>query len=401
MVTGRMEKVSTIHDRVLAVLGGRKPDRIPFIDRMDFWYRGMGYQGKIPEPFREMDLSEIHQAIGFGQEDWFSPCAYKYHDLELVSRIDGCEILHEYEPEISFFPDLWGMIPVDRAGETTTELITPAGKLIYKHRCLEESIRSGTTRPQLTVRPVRQPEDYRIYEYIIEHSEFVPRFEAFYDREAGLDGFGYLVPMLNRVPFQSLLIDVVGEVPFFYDLYDNPRLVERLLEVIDHQVVDMLERFSGFQVPYIEFCDNLEGSMTNPRLFKKFVAPSYQRYSQILHAQGKKLGSHTDGNLKKLVPLLPTSGLDVCESFTPAPITDCTFEEAWAAWEDGPLIWGGIPSSYLEESLPESEFQERIETILALIRDRPIILGIGDAVMCNNDISRLSWIARQVENRQT
>ena len=393
-----MEKGSTIRDRVVAVLEGRKPDRIPFIDRMDFWYRGMSYQDKIPEPFREMSLSEIHQVIGFGQEDWLSPCAYKYHNLELVSRVEGCEILHEYEPEISFFPDLWGKIPVDKAGDTTTELITPVGKLFYKHRLLEESIRSGTTRPQLTVRPVREPEDYRIYEYIIEHSEFVPRFEAFYEREVGLDGFGYLVPMLNRVPFQSLLIDVIGEVPFFYDLYDNPKLVDRLLQVVDQQIVDMLERFSGFQVPYIEFCDNLEGSMTNPRLFKKYVAPSYQRYSQILHVQGKRLGSHTDGNLKKLISLLPESGLDVCESFTPAPITECTFEEAWAAWENGPLIWGGIPSYYLEARLPESEFQERIETILALVRDRPIILGIGDAVMCDNDINRLRWIASRIEN---
>ena len=226
-----MEKGSTIRDRVVAVLEGRKPDRIPFIDRMDFWYRGMSYQDKIPEPFREMSLSEIHQVIGFGQEDWLSPCAYKYHNLELVSRVEGCEILHEYEPEISFFPDLWGKIPVDKAGDTTTELITPVGKLFYKHRLLEESIRSGTTRPQLTVRPVREPEDYRIYEYIIEHSEFVPRFEAFYEREAGLAGSGYLVPMLNRVPFQSLLIDVIGEVPFFYGLYDNPKLVDRHFKI--------------------------------------------------------------------------------------------------------------------------------------------------------------------------
>lgn len=383
---------------MLAVLEGRKPDRIPFIDRMDFWYRGLSHQEKIPEPFRGLGLTEIHQAIGFGQEDWLSPCAYKYHNLELISRFDGNVILHKYEPEISFFPDLWGMIPIDRAGETTTELITPVGKLIIKHRLLEESILSGTTRPQLTVRPVREPEDYRVYEYIIEHSEFVPRFEAFYEREVGLDGFGYLVPLLNRVPFQSLLIDAVGEVPFFYALYDCPKLVERLLQVVDQQIVDMLERLSKFQAPYIEFVDNLEGSMTNPRLFEKFVVPSYQRYSQILHAQGKKLGSHTDGNLKKLINLLPESGLDVCESFTPAPITECTFEEAWASWGNGPLIWGGIPSYYLEERLPEPEFQERIETILALVRDRPIILGIGDAVMCDNDIDRLRWIADRIEN---
>jgi hypothetical protein len=393
-----MEKGSTIRDRVLGVLEGRKPDRIPFIDRMDFWYRGMRIQGKVPEPFRGMSLPEIHRKIGFGQEDWSSPCAFKYHNLELVSRFEGCEILHEYEPEISFFPDLWGMIPVDRAGDTITELITPVGKLYLQHSLLEESVRSGATRPQLTVRPVREPEDYRVYEFIVEHAEFVPRFEAFYEREAELDGFGYLVPMLNRVPFQSLLIDVIGEVPFFYALYDNPRLVDRLMQVLDQQIGDMLEKCSELQVPYIEFCDNLEGSMTNPRLFMKYVAPSYQRYSQILHAQGKKLGSHTDGNLKKLVPLLPESGLDVCESFTPAPITGCPFEEAWAAWENGPLIWGGIPSSYLEARLPEAEFQERIETILALVRDRSIILGIGDAVMCDNDVERIRWIASRIED---
>lgn len=388
---------SKIHERVLATLQGSKPDRIPFIDRMDFWYRGLSYQGNVPEPYRGMSLSEIHQAIGFGQEDWLCPCAYKYRKMDLVMRFEGQEILHEYEPEISYFPDLWGMVPVDQAGETTIELNTPVGKLVYKYRILEESIRSGTTRPQLMVRPIRDPEDFRIYDYIIEHSEFVPHFEAFFKRETELDGFGYLVPLLNRVPFQSLLIDAIGEVPFFYALNDTPQLVDRLLRVVDRQIVDMLENLSGFAVPYIEFGDNLEGSMTNPRLFQKYLIPCYQRYSEILHSQGKKLGSHTDGNLKKLVSLLSESGLDVCESFTPAPITECTFEEAWTAWEKGPLIWGGIPSYFLEAHVPEDEFQKRIESILVLVRNRPIILGIGDAVMCDNDIDRLKWIAQRIE----
>jgi hypothetical protein len=67
---GRMD----ISGRVRAVLPGRRPDRIPFISRMDFWYRGLSFQSKIPEAYREMELSEIHQAIGFGQEDWLCPC---------------------------------------------------------------------------------------------------------------------------------------------------------------------------------------------------------------------------------------------------------------------------------------------------------------------------------------
>lgn len=89
--------------------------------------------------------------------------------------------------------------------------------------------------------------------------------------------------------------------------------------------------------------------------------------------------------------------MDVCESFTPAPLTACIFEEAWAAWEKGPLIWGGIPSYYLEARVPEAEFRERIEALLELVRERPIILGVADAVMSDDEVERVRWIARRVE----
>jgi len=35
------------------------------------------------------------------------------------------------------------------------------------------------------------------------------------------------------------------------------------------------------------------------------------------------VGSHTDRNLKPLLRLLTESGLDVCESFSPYPLTEC------------------------------------------------------------------------------
>jgi len=385
-----------ITGRVRAVLRGNKPDRIPFISRMDFWHRGLSHQKHLPAAYGGMSLSEIHRIIGLGQEDWLALCAFKYRNLELVSYRDGREILHVFELEISFFPDLWGLLPVDRLGEMTTDLVTPAGRLVYKHNLLDESLSAGITRPQLVERPVRSPEDYEIYAYILEHSEFVPRFKEFLQREGELAGLGYLVPALNRVPFHSLLIDVLGELPLFYALHDTPTPVERLLEAVDRQTIEMLERLSGLDVPYVEFIDNLEGAMINPRLFQKYPIPCYQRYAGILHRQGKKLGSHTDGNLRQLVHLLPESGLDVCESFTPAPLTDCTFEEAWEAWKNEPLLWGGIPSYYLEARLTEAEFRDRINALLELVQERPIILGIADAVMSDDEVERVRWIARRV-----
>ncbi|NWG75949.1 MAG: hypothetical protein HXY24_15330, partial [Rubrivivax sp.] len=107
---------------------------------------------------------------------------------------------------------------------------------------------------------------------------------------------------------------------------------------------------------------------------------------------------HTDGNLKRLLSMLADSGLDVCESFSPAPLTECTFDEAWQVWrEKGPMIWGGIPSPILEPQTNESEFFAIVDHVLEAARQRPMILGIGDFVMPNNLIERVRMIAERVE----
>ena len=51
----------TMHDRVAAVLKGDQPDRHPFIDRMELWYKSHSQQGTLPEKFKGMSLNEIHQ----------------------------------------------------------------------------------------------------------------------------------------------------------------------------------------------------------------------------------------------------------------------------------------------------------------------------------------------------
>ncbi len=380
------------------MLEGRKPDRIPFIDRIDFWYKSRTQRGDMPASYRGKSLPAVHRAIGMGHQDWDYPYAIKYRNLEIILTFEGERILHEVDPEITNFPTLWGWIPIDKAGITTTELITPVGKLTIQHHLLEESISTGTTRPQMISHPIKELDDYKIYEYIIEHSEFVPRYDVFNQREAEVGDHGYLVPIIERIPFQHLLIDAVGELETFYILHDNPKAFRRLLSVIDEQVTDKLYRLADFSAPYVEFTDNLDGFMTNPLLFQEYVLPAFHSYCEILHGQGKKVGDHTDGDLRAIVHLLPETGIDVCESFTPAPTTSCSFEEAWKLWKEGPLIWGGIASYYLENRVGEIEFREHIEHLLKLIDDRPIILGVGDAVMSDNDIDRVRYIAERIES---
>ncbi len=270
----------TIRQRVLAVLRGRKPDRIPLISRLDFWYNGLKYQGKLPAGYCDMPLAEIHRKTGFGHEEWFFPCALRLHGAELVIKHEGREIFRQTNPEVTNFPSLWGMAPSDRPGTTDIEIITPVGRLESRQKLLVESLESGAWRPMTVIHPIRDASDYHTCEYLLEHCEFVPRYSGYFQRENAIGEGGFLVPMLNRSPFQCLLLDGLGEINMFYALHDTRVQVERLMELMDEVNRYILNSLADFEVPYIEFCENVDASMANPLLFKNI----YCRHTRLMPA---------------------------------------------------------------------------------------------------------------------
>ncbi len=193
-----------------------------------------------------------------------------------------------------------------------------------------------------------------------------------------------------------MLLEYIGELNLFYALYDNPAQVQRLLELLDEQMLEILNQLAGFAWDYVEFPDNLHSLMTNPKLFAQYCLPAFQRYTEVLHGQGKIVGSHTDGEMKPLLGLLKESGLDVCESFSPQPLTDCTFEEAWTAWQGKPIIWGGVPSPILEETVGEQAYRDYVQQLLETAGSGPVIFGVVDLFMRHNSIDRVEYFAWKI-----
>jgi len=58
------EKKWTMRDRALAVMDGQLPDRLPFIDRIEIWYKGMQARGTMPLAYEDMSLEGYFNAIG-------------------------------------------------------------------------------------------------------------------------------------------------------------------------------------------------------------------------------------------------------------------------------------------------------------------------------------------------
>ena len=387
-----------MRQRALAVMRGKQPDRLPFITRLETWYKSHQRTGTLPVEFRELSLPELHRSLNIGQLKFMVPFAYRLRGVEVCVWFNGERVVQDHEPVLENFPGMWDYVSTEQAGTTIVELMTPVGRLRLQHMLLAENVLSGTD-PYLKEHVIKDEADFNTVEYILERLEWVPRYASYSDEQARLGENAFVVPLLLRIPFQQVLLEYLGETPLFYSLYDHPKQVQRLLEILDCQMLELLSQVGELGAPYVEFPDNLHGAMTNPKLFREYCLPAYQRYSQVLHGQGKKVGSHTDGNVKPLLRLLAETGLDVCESFSPFPLTDCRFEEAWAAWESGPLIWGGIPSPILEEGTQPDEFMAYIKGLFAKI-DRPLILGVVDLFMRHNSIERARYIAQELENKR-
>lgn len=215
-----------IHDRVVATLEGRKPDRLPFIDRLELWHTALERSGSLPEEFRDLSLTEIHRAVGIGREKYLPPYSFRLRGVELTADLNGEVFYHETDPVFDRLPTMQDLVPSDMSGLTRFELATPVGKLRVQQELLEEASAWGE-HPYLKEHPIKDEADYRTVQYILQRAEFVPRYERFRKWEERLGDVGFVVPYLHRIPFQQALIDYVGEIELFYTLNDNPKPVQK------------------------------------------------------------------------------------------------------------------------------------------------------------------------------
>ncbi len=384
--------------RVATLLAGGLPDRLPFVGRLESWHKSRLRTGTLPQPFQALSLPEIHRAVGMGQLRFVIPYGLRLRGVEVRATFEGRLSYRAFEPVIDSFPGMWDVVSTDRAGVTETELVTPAGRLTLRHELLPEMVLAGED-PYLTEHLIKDEADYAVARYILERAELVPRYERLAEAQAEVGDHGVVVPLLHRIPFQQVLLEYLGERQTFFALHARSAHLEGLLRALDEQLDEIVRQLAACPALYVEFPDNLHGSLTSPRLFVRYCLPAYQAYTARLHAQGKKVGSHTDGDLRPLLRLLPESGLDVCESFSPYPLTPCRFEEAWDAWDHGPLIWGGIPSPWLEERTSEAEFRAALERLLGFIGRRPIILNVVDLALGITSIERIAHIAQRLEHQ--
>ena len=191
---------------------------------------------------------------------------------------------------------------------------------------------------------VNCPEDYKIISYIVENTVFRETYEGFLEARDNLGNDGVQLAVIDRSPFQKILIEICGTERIAFDLMDHPEIVEDLLAVIEQKQDEAFKIIAQSPADVVWMVDNITGDLTTPKLFKKYCLEFWSKQAKLLHNHNKFLAVHCDGKLNSIKYLIQKTDIDVVESFTlPEMGGDLPIEEASQIWKDKSII-ANIPA---------------------------------------------------------
>ena len=227
--------------------------------------------------------------------------------------------------------------------------LTPVGTLNEKYKANY----AGSEWPAEWV--IKDVKDYETAEYILDDTEFFPRYDDFVKAEKMMGNDGIVEAIAPKSPIQSMLYELLGYKTFSLHYHLHRREFDQLYRLYRRKQLEMYKVIAESPAEVILSFDNITGVVTNPKIFEEYCMPFYDEAARILHSKDKIFMVHLDGKLRCLRDLIAKTPIDVIEAFTPPPIGDVTIEEARTAWK-GKVLWTNFPATaYLEAGLERVE----------------------------------------------
>jgi len=212
---------------------------------------------------------------------------------------------------------------------------------------------------------IKCAEDYKIQQWIVEHTELVPNYEALAEAEdtLGEDGIVVLTGAANwmhRTPAMCINVDWVGTERFCLDLgLGLPELFE-LCNAEKKLFMEEQRLMATAPGRYVAWIENFTANMLGPRRYEELLMPVYREAVPIHEAAGKRVMVHYDGTLRAVAELIAEAPFHIVDSLTEPPEGDMTFDACRAAWPDK-VFWANINVDLYYR--PEHELQEIVRSM--------------------------------------
>lgn len=119
----------------------------------------------------------------------------------------------------------------------------------------------------------------------------------------------------STLGFYWIARDLMGTEGLSYAFYDEPELVEEIMEFVGDFAIAMAEPFlSAVDTDYIMLNEDLSmktGSLLSPTTYRQFIFPHMRRLVDFYKSHGVKyVFVDTDGNCEDMIPLFMEAGVD-------------------------------------------------------------------------------------------
>jgi len=385
--------------QMFAVLEGKPVDQIPWVPRLDLWYKANHRAGTLPPKYQNATLMEMVDDLGFG----YHAVVPDYKDLRSAEdEADRPLSVHNlgFMPVRTVFEDVDRRITL-QGDRTIVEYHTPAGPLTTVMLYDETMRKAGITISHVERYAFRGPDDYGPLCHLFRNARAEPNYEGYLRTAEQVGDRGFAVAYLSAAasPMHMIQRDIMPLDVFFFEMHDRPDEVEQLAESISGYWQQMLEVAADCPAEVFLLGANYDAAIQYPPFFARHIEPWLARFARMLHARGKYLLTHTDGENQGLLEHYVASEIDIADSICPSPMTRLSIAEVREAFAGRITIMGGIPSvSLLTDSMKDRQFEEFLDDFFTQIgRGDHLILGISDTTPPAADFDRLLRIAHRIE----
>jgi len=285
---------------------------------------------------------------------------------------------------------------VERGRRNVVEYHTPVGMVRTATVMTDEMLDAGVSIPWVSEHPLQKPEDFDVVAHIYSHVEIVPRLERYVRQKAEIGDRGIAVAWISgsACPIHHIMRELMPVEQFFYALNDYPEKVHGLAECMEPHYRRIREIGLASDAEVVYLGGNYDDAITYPPFFRQHILGPLQSYAEELHAKGKYLLTHTDGENRRLMDLYLEAGFDVADSVCPAPMTRLTLDELLGAFEGKITLMGGLPSVMLcSDSASEETFRGLVDDLVERHGHRSrFILGVSDMVTADAEWDRMRYI---------
>lgn len=359
-------------ERIRAVYAGRTPDRVPLMLDLSHWYKRnrnvpfnlSGFDGV------EQGLVDLHKQIGAGA----------YCEMGAFYRLASED------------PD-WRLESETRDGVFITRIVSPLGTL-HEERVFNPVSYSYGIRKHL----LETPDDFPIIEGLMARLRCQPCWERYHAWQAALGDLAYPYAQLPYSGSGYIMARYMNVDDAVYALHDQPEATGRLIRAVNACNLRILDALIDGPFDTLIISDNYDSNIQTKPFFDAYVRDYYQTVARRLHAHGKHLAVHVDGESRGVLGWLAACGVDCADALTPAPMFARTPRQMRD--EAGPdlILSGGIPATIFGPTGSDAAFDEAVKRWLDTRLTSPrLIMAAGDQVPPDADFARIARLPELVE----